>query len=60
MTVVLFVIMLSIPVLIIARKNVAMVVLAALWGFALGMTPAGPTIAALLNRAGTSIAGLFS
>lgn len=60
MTVVLFVLMLSIPVVIIARRNMAIVVLAALWGFALGMTPAGPAIAELLNRAGSSIAGLFS
>jgi hypothetical protein len=60
MTVALFVLMLSIPVVIIARKNMAIVALAALWGFALGMTPAGPAIAELLNRAGTSIVGLFS
>ncbi|MBO0812106.1 MAG: hypothetical protein J2P23_08670 [Microlunatus sp.] len=59
MTVALFVLMLSIPVLILARKNMGIVVLAALWGFALGMTAAGPSIAELLNRTGTSIAGLL-
>lgn len=57
MTVVLFVLMLSIPVVIIARKSPAIVVLAALWGFAVGMTPAGPAIAQLLEQAGSSIAG---
>lgn len=60
MTVVMFVVMLTIPVLMVAKKNVPTVVLVAVWGFCLGMTPAGQPLARLLNQAGQSIAGMVS
>lgn len=60
MTVVMFVLMLSIPVAMVAKGNKLHFVLIALWGFFLGMTPVGPDIAALCNQAGEAIAGSVS
>lgn len=60
MTIVIFVIVLSIAVAFVARRNVAIVALAALWGFCLGLTPVGPPIAHILNQAGTAITRILS
>lgn len=60
MTVVMFVLMLSIPVAMVAKKDIPTAVLIAGWGFFLGMTPAGPPIADLCNQTGTAIMGLVS
>lgn len=59
MTVVVFVIMLSIAIVFVARRNIAVVVVAALWGFCLGLTPLGPPLAHILNQAGTAFTGFF-
>ena len=56
MTVVMFVLMLTIPVLMVARNNRLAFVLIGVWGFFLGMTPAGPQIADVFNQAGAAIA----
>lgn len=60
MTVAMFVLMLSIPVVMIGRQNLITVVLVGLWGFFLGLTPIGPDLAVLLNQAGAAIAGLVT
>lgn len=60
MTVVAFVLMLSIPVVMLARKTPVAVFLVGIWGFFLGATPAGPTIAHWLNAAGSGLLGMVS
>lgn len=60
MTVIIFVIVLSIAIAFVARRNVAIVALAALWGFCLGMTPVGAPIAHILNQAGTAFTRILS
>lgn len=60
MTVTIFVIMLSIAIFFVIKRNIAIVLLAAIWGFFLGMTPAGPTIAHILNGAGVAFVGMIS
>ncbi|MBO0846337.1 MAG: hypothetical protein J2P22_13075 [Nocardioides sp.] len=60
MTIGLFVLMLSIPVVILAKRTPFHVAIVAVWGFFLGLTPIGPQLAHLLNTAGVSIANLVS
>lgn len=59
MTVGLFVLMLTIPVFILARRTPFNVAVIGLWGFFLGLTPLGPQLADLLDSAGSSIASLL-
>jgi hypothetical protein len=59
MTVVAFVLLLTIPVAMLAKRNIFSTLLAGLWGFFLGMTPMGPTLAGILNNLGGTILGVF-
>jgi hypothetical protein len=57
MTVLAFVLMLSIPVAMLAKKTPASAVLIGIWGLFLGMTPLGTPLASALNELGASILG---
>ena len=60
MTVVIFVIVLSISIAFLIKHHAAIIAVAALWGFCLGLTPVGPPIAHILNQAGTALTQILT
>lgn len=60
MTVVAFVLLLTIPVAMLAKRNVFTALLVAVWGFSLGLTPMGPSLAVILNDLGSTVLGFFA
>lgn len=58
MSLVAFVLLLSIPVVMVAKRTPATVLLVAVWGFFIALTPAGPQVAAILSDLGSTVVGI--
>lgn len=59
MTVLAFVALMTVPVWMIGKSNPGAVVLVAIWGLFLGMTPPGAAVAGMLNDLGGAALAAF-